>query len=177
MDGARSAAHEAHATSSGARSPGIVLGIGLGGLLDGIVLHQILQWHHMLTSTGSYPADTVAGLEVNTLWDGLFHATAFVFVVAGVAMLWRASRRGDLGPGRALLGSALAGWGLFNLVEGVVDHQILGLHHVNESVPREQWILWDLAFLLWGAAMLVGGFALWRAGARVTRTSGAAAER
>ena len=159
MDGARSAAYEAHATSSGARSPGIVLGIGLGGLLDGIVLHQILQWHHMLTSTGSYPADTVAGLEVNTLWDGLFHATAFVFVVAGVAMLWRASRRGDLGPGRALLGSALAGWGLFNLVEGVVDHPLLGIHHVRAG---PQQLLYDLGFLAFGALLVVAGWLLAR---------------
>jgi uncharacterized membrane protein len=42
-------------------APAIVLGIGLGGFLDGIVLHQILQWHHMLTSTGDYPATTVRG--------------------------------------------------------------------------------------------------------------------
>jgi nucleoside-diphosphate kinase len=31
------------------RAPGILLGIGLGGFVDGIVLHQMLQWHHMLT--------------------------------------------------------------------------------------------------------------------------------
>ena len=29
-------------------SPGVVLGIGLGGFVDGIVLHQILRWHHMV---------------------------------------------------------------------------------------------------------------------------------
>ncbi len=57
-----------------ASAPGILLGIGLGGFVDGILLHQILQWHHMLTSEGSYPKTTVAGLETNTLWDGLFHA-------------------------------------------------------------------------------------------------------
>jgi len=45
------------------RLPSIFLGIGLGGFFDGIVLHQILQWHHMLTSTRDYPATTVAGLE------------------------------------------------------------------------------------------------------------------
>lgn len=33
--------------------PGIILGVGLGGFLDGIVLYQLLQWHHMLTSTDS----------------------------------------------------------------------------------------------------------------------------
>jgi uncharacterized membrane protein len=51
--------------------PGLLLGGGLGGFFDGIVLRQVLQWHHMLTSEGSYPATTVVGLEVNTLWDGL----------------------------------------------------------------------------------------------------------
>jgi uncharacterized membrane protein len=50
-----------------------MLGIGLGGFVDGIVLHQILQWHHMLTSAG-YPADSVPNLVLNTLFDGLFHA-------------------------------------------------------------------------------------------------------
>jgi hypothetical protein len=25
------------------------MGVGLGGFVDGILLHQILQWHHMLT--------------------------------------------------------------------------------------------------------------------------------
>ena len=55
-------------------APGVLLGIGLGGFLDGIVLHQILQWHHMLTSEGADPDTTIAGLQVNTLADGLFHA-------------------------------------------------------------------------------------------------------
>jgi Predicted membrane protein (DUF2243) len=30
-------------------SAGILLDLGLGGFFDGIVLHQILQWHHMVT--------------------------------------------------------------------------------------------------------------------------------
>ena len=47
--------------------PGFLLGLGLGGFIDGIVLHQILQWHHMLTDTGDYPMSTVGGLEANTL--------------------------------------------------------------------------------------------------------------
>ena len=60
----------------------VLLGVGLGGFVDGIVLHQVLQWHHMLTATGDHPADTVAGLEANTLADGLFHAATWVFAVA-----------------------------------------------------------------------------------------------
>jgi uncharacterized membrane protein len=36
-------------------SPGVLIGFGVGGFVDGIVLHQILQWHHMLTSAGYRP--------------------------------------------------------------------------------------------------------------------------
>jgi uncharacterized membrane protein len=69
-----------------------------------------------------------------------------------------------------LVGSMLMGFGIFNLVEGIIDHQVLGIHHVNETVPPEQWIYWDLGFLVWGALMLIGGWFLWRAGIRDTST-------
>jgi uncharacterized membrane protein len=48
----------------------------------------------------------------------------------------------------------------FNQVEGVVDHQILGVHRVNETLPREQWIWWDLGFLTWDTAMPFIGWLL-----------------
>jgi uncharacterized membrane protein len=60
----------------------------------------------------------------------------------------------------------LVGFGLFNLVEGLVDHHLLGIHHVNETVPEAQRIFWDVAFLIWGAAMVLGGWALFRSGQR-----------
>jgi uncharacterized membrane protein len=143
-------------------SAGVLFGLGLGGFFDGIVLHQILQWHHMLTSAG-YPADSVRNLELNTLWDGVFHASTYVFVVAGLAVLWRNAHRRHLWwSTRLLIGTMLMGFGAFNLVEGVIDHHLLGLHHVNETVPRAEWIYWDLAFLAWGAAMLLGGWWLKR---------------
>ena len=47
---------------------GYLLGFALGGFFDGIVLHQVLQWHHMLTSAG-FPPDSVENLEVNTFAD------------------------------------------------------------------------------------------------------------
>ena len=145
-------------------SAGILLGLGLGGFFDGIVLHQVLQWHHMLTSAG-YPADSVRNLEVNTLWDGLFHATTYVFALLGLILLWRTAHRTHVRwSGKLLAGTILMGFGIFNLVEGIIDHHILGIHHVNETVAREQWIYWDVGFLAWGAAMLIGGWALYRAG-------------
>ena len=53
-------------------SAGIWLGLGHSGFFNGIVLHQILQWHHMLTSAG-YPLVDIHNPKVNTFWDGLFH--------------------------------------------------------------------------------------------------------
>src|SRR5688572_10844775 len=71
---------------------GIFFGLGLGGFFDGIVLHQILQWHHMLTSAG-YPPNTLGNLQLNIVWDGLFHASTYIFVAIGLAILWRRARR------------------------------------------------------------------------------------
>jgi uncharacterized membrane protein len=77
----------------------LLLGLGLGGFVDGIVLHQILQWHHMLTGAG-YPATTVGNLELNTVADGLFHGATWIFTVAGVAAGGRGRGRvGGLQPG------------------------------------------------------------------------------
>jgi uncharacterized membrane protein len=152
-------------------SAGILLGLGLGGFFDGIVLHQLLQWHHLVTSAG-YPPDTVENLKINTFWDGVFHAGTYLFTVLGLLVLWRRSRGAHVRwSGRLLPGSILIGFGLFNLVEGLLSHQILGLHHVNETVAREQWIYWDLVFLAWGAAMLLGGWLLVRSGRSRTERS------
>ncbi len=151
-------------------SSGILLGLGLGGFFDGIVLHQVLQWHHMLTSAG-YPADSIRNLEINTLWDGLFHSSTYIFVAIGLAILWRAARKTHIRwSGKMFTGTLLMGWGSFNVVEGLIDHHILGIHHVNETVPQSQWLYWDVGFLIWGALMLIGGWALLRGGKRETAT-------
>lgn len=132
-----------------------LLGIGLGGLFDGIVFHQILQWHHMLSSQGSYPATTLEGLELNTLWDGLFHAATYAILTAGLILLARRPRaESSTSSSRLLVGWMLMGWGLFNLAEGIVDHHILEIHHVR-SGPDE--LAWDLAFLALGAVLVLVG--------------------
>jgi uncharacterized membrane protein len=148
-------------------SAGLLLGLGLGGFFDGIVFHQVLQWHHMLTSAG-HPPDSVESLKLNTLADGLFHASTYALTGIGILILLRASRTAHRRwSGAELGGTVLMGFGTFNLVEGIVDHQILGIHHVNETVPREQWMIWDMAFLVWGALMVAAGLVLLlRAGPR-----------
>lgn len=142
---------------------GIWFGLGLGGFFDGIVLHQLLQWHHMLSSR--YPITSLDNLRLNTLWDGVFHSLTYVFVVIGLWSFWNvAGNRHLRWSGRMLVGSILVGWGIFNVVEGLIDHQLLGIHHVNERVARSQWLAWDIGFLAWGVSMLVIGWALLRWG-------------
>ncbi|HZM33901.1 MAG TPA: DUF2243 domain-containing protein [Burkholderiales bacterium] len=36
-------------------------------------------------------------------------------------------------------GALLIGFGIFNAVEGIVNHHLIGLRHVNETVTQEQW--------------------------------------
>jgi uncharacterized membrane protein len=135
-----------------------LLGIGLGGFFDGIVLHQVLQWHHLLSTP--YPPDSLANLELNTLADGIFHLATWVITALAVVAAWMTVRETGGRPSwSVLLGGGLAGWGGFNVVEGIVDHQLLGIHHVR-SGPDEA--LWDIAFLAWGALMLVAGLAIIR---------------
>jgi uncharacterized membrane protein len=149
------------------KAPGFLMGIGFGGFVDGIVFHQILQWHHMLTSTRASPPTTVAGLEANTLADGFFHAATWVLVFLGVTFTLRAWRAGRLAPPwRAHFGMLLLGWGAFNLVEGLVDHQLLGIHHVRDDLGAP--LGWDLGFLLFGALLVLAGWALARSTRRDT---------
>jgi uncharacterized membrane protein len=56
----------------------------------------------------------------------------------------------------------LVGWGTFNVVEGLVDHHLLNLHHVR---PGPDELLYDVAFLAWGALMVLAGWALVRTAA------------
>jgi len=136
-------------------APAVLLGIGLGGFLDGILLHQILQWHSMLSNV--VPPTTVEALHLNMFWDGIFHAATWAVTFAGVMLLWRSGMRGTTPPIRSFAGALLIGWGMFNLVEGLIDHHLLGLHNVREvSDPA----IWNVGFLAFSAVIVCVGFAL-----------------
>jgi uncharacterized membrane protein len=145
---------------------GTLLGIGLGGFFDGILFHQILQWHNMLSSM-VVPTDLVS-MKYNMLWDGLFHAFTWIMTVVGLGLLWRAGRQPEVAwSTRTFVGSLAIGWGLFNLIEGIIDHHLLGIHHVH---PGEHQLAWDIAFLLSGVVLIALGSGLVGAGWRdVTR--------
>jgi uncharacterized membrane protein len=137
---------------------GLVLGVGFGGFADGIVLHQILGWHHLVCTTESCQPTSIAHLQRQNTQDGWFHLAMWIVSLAGTAMLFSAASRTAAWSGRVLAGAMLAGWGLFNFVEGVIDHHLLGIHHVRPAAPSS-WI-WDVAFLATGPVLGAVGWAL-----------------
>lgn len=139
-------------------APGVLIGAGMGGFVDGILLHQIAQWHNMLSAR--IPPVTLVATKVNMVWDGLFHAMTWLMTAAGIALLWHAGTRRDVPwVTRTFAGALALGWGLFNVIEGVIDHHLLSLHHVH---PGAGQLAWDLAFLIFGALLIAAGVVLVR---------------
>ena len=145
-----------------------VCGIGMSMFFDGIVLHQLLQWHHMASQW--HPPTTLAGLQINTVWDGVFHAGAWVVMSVGMALGWQAIRRqAEPVPTRVVTGSFMMGWGAFNILENLLNHFILQVHHVRETGTRHV-LAYDVAFfLLFGLIMTGGGWLLWARGTQSWR--------
>ena len=137
------------------KAAGTVLGIGMGGFVDGIVFHQILQIHNMLSAR--LPPNTLVNAEINMVWDGLFHAFTWLMTAFGIAMLWHAGQKSSVPwSTKTLIGSLIQGWGYFNLVEGVIDHHILNIHHVVERLGVS---VFDWLFLASGVLfILIGHF-------------------
>jgi uncharacterized membrane protein len=164
---AQSARREEHADPwswTRERTGALVFGIGLGALLDGFVLHQLLQWHHLWSSRTSMA--TLEGLEHNTLADGIFHVAFLLVLVVGVAML--AGRRLRV---RETLGLVLVGWGIFHVIDQLVFHLALGAHHIREGVENYQ--LYDWGFFAIGLLLIAAGVAVVRRSRRSAAASSA----
>lgn len=150
---------------------GIVLGMGFAGLADGIVLHQILGWHHLICFSVYCQPASIEQLQLENTQDGFFHLGLWLVLLFGTAMLFRAARHADAKwDARVLLGAMLVGGGLFNFVEGLLDHQILGIHHVLPGNPHQ--FLFDMLYLANGALFfLIGACLTIRAGTPRLRSS------
>lgn len=132
----------------------MVLGISLGGFIDGIIMHQILQWHEMLSNI--IPPATLVNKSVNMFWDGIFHLFTLLSTFLGIYLMWRIlARRESNKSGHQIPGGMLFGWGIFNLIEGIINHHILQLHNVRELSPDKN--IWNYGFLLFGVLLLLLG--------------------
>ena len=116
---------------------GYFLGFALGGFFDGILLHQILQWHHLLSAIN---ADD---LRFQVAADGYFHGLMYVIAGVGLWMLATSSQ----GSPRLLLANVLIGFGVWHVVDSVLSHWLLGIHRIR--MDSGDPLFWDL---LWFAA-------------------------
>jgi uncharacterized membrane protein len=127
----------------------VVVGVGVGALVDGFVLHQVLQWHHLWSART--PDTTLSGLETNTLADGIFHVAFLGVLLAGFAIL--AGQRASL---RVFIGFGLMGWGLFHVIDQFVFHMALGAHHIRMGV--DNYLVYDWAFFGVGVVLIGLGY-------------------
>ncbi|WP_244532678.1 DUF2243 domain-containing protein [Mesobacillus persicus] len=131
---------------------GFILGLGILGAVDGIVFHQLLQWHHMVLSPN---------IQFEIITDGIFTAAFSALLIWGGMKIFRDARRNELGDKwRIFLGGIFMGGGTFNLVEGIVNHHILQVHRVRPLA--ENPLLYDLAFLAIGLLLLFIGYMMKR---------------
>jgi len=138
------------------RGSSFLLGFSLGGFIDGILLHQVLQWHHLLSNV-----DRVRDLRTQILADGLFHVLMYVLAVLALVRLGRAWERGSVPAPGALLVRMLYGFAAWQAVDVVGFHWLVGIHRVRVDVPNP--LFWDVAWLVaFGVPPLLAAWSLRR---------------
>ncbi|PWS36641.1 DUF2243 domain-containing protein [Falsiroseomonas bella] len=138
------------------RLPAFLLGFALGGFFDGILFHQILQWHHLLSLWA--PEE---GMPFHVVWDGLFHAAHYAVAVFGLGLLWQ-HREGIAAPraGRGLVAWAWIGFGAWHILDVVLNHWVLGMHRARIGVANP--LAYDMIFVALGVVGLMLGWLLLR---------------
>jgi uncharacterized membrane protein len=136
--------------------PGFLLGLGLGGFVDGIVFHQVLQYHSMLSA--KLPQDDLNNVKISMFWDGVFHSFTFLVTIFGLYLLWKLIHQKEPSPsGKYFIGAMLLGWGSFNVIEGILDHYIFQIHHV---VERAGLSVYDHIFIGASLLLILAGYTL-----------------
>lgn len=125
------------------RRAGSLLGFAMGGFFDGILLHQILQWHHLLSAIQT---GVLGDLRVQVAVDGLFHALMYVLAAAGLWVLYRARANGPTKSMRPLWPAFWMGFGAWHIVDAVFSHWITGIHRIK--MDSDTPLFWDLAWLV-----------------------------
>jgi uncharacterized membrane protein len=110
----------------------------MGGFVDGILFHQVLQWHHLLSAVAR---PGLADLRTQVLADGLFHVLMHAIALTGLLLLLRARKAFSVaGAERDYLAVFLVGFGLWHVLDAVLFHWVLGIHHVRmDSASPLAW--------------------------------------
>jgi uncharacterized membrane protein len=127
----------------------------LGGFFDGILLHQILQWHHLLSlvpGADSIPSKC-SGTAIST--PSCMRSLLSAYRIYGdrekLLESW----------GRALLGALLIGFGIWHVLDSVLSHWLLGIHRTKLDSPNP--LLWDIIrYTAFGFLPLLVGWLLLR---------------
>jgi uncharacterized membrane protein len=133
---------------------GYLLGFSLGGFFDGILLHQVLQWHHLFSNVES---PFFQDMKNQILADGLFHVLMYFVGFTGLWKLWQARRDyAEPGADKLLLGNAFLGFGAWHILDSILSHWILGIHRIR--VDSENVLFWDLLwFFVFGVTFVAIG--------------------
>lgn len=114
---------------------GFLFGCGIAAsIIDLFVFHLALQWHHF------YDLSTT---EVALTADGIFHAFGWFITVWGLFLLADVRRRAVVVWPR-WWGAVLTGVGSFQLIDGVLNHKILGIHQIRYGVDL---LLYDVTWI------------------------------
>lgn len=125
------------------RWAGWLLGLSLGGFFDGILLHQVLQWHHLFSNVQT---GLLQDARMQIAADGLFHVLMYMLAGLGLYLLWKARLSySQPNADRALWSNALLGFGLWHVLDAVLSHWLLGIHRIRPQAPNP--LFWDLLWL------------------------------
>jgi uncharacterized membrane protein len=141
---------------------GGLFGFGLSAVLDVLVFHLIFQTHHLLSNW--YDPQTVAGLQRNIYYDGLFALGMLAVALVGAGLIWWSLNQRRRLSTVTLAGTVLIGAGVFNTFDGIVDHSVLDIHNAvhGTTVWNPPWVAVSIGLLL------LGGVLFWRGRRRTT---------
>jgi uncharacterized membrane protein len=126
------------------RGSAYLLGFSLGGFFDGILLHQILQWHHLLLGIRTGP---LADLRAQIVADGIFHGLMYVVAAVGLWLLFKAREHMvRVSAPRSFLAAFLVGFGAWHVADALLSHWLTGIHRIRMDV--ENPLVWDVLWLV-----------------------------
>ena len=122
----------------------LAIGFALGGFFDGILLHQILQWHHLLSGLSD---PNGSDMTFQIMADGLFHLLMYVVAVVGVCLILTGRPADRPGPATwQILRLTLIGFAAWHITDAVLSHWLLGIHRIKMDSAAP--LAWDVAWLV-----------------------------
>lgn len=127
---------------------GVLIGVGTMALIDEIIFHQLLQWHHF------FDFNT---MQFGIFSDGLLNAFALFAIVAGIFLFAHVTKMYTYSLLRWFAGIFI-GLGSFQLFDGIVSHKLLQIHQIRYGVDILPYdIAWNASAIL----LLTIGIFMW----------------